>query len=261
MADFTPVNSLEIVLRQLLNDRNTPLWNFYTPLGAAPIWIIVQHHPELDGSDLVAPPGQNPGVCTFDSPQGSYIGLYTSAGRAQEVVAKFKMSPRDWTVVSATGYQLLKLVGQMDSNLCMNLGLKECQYNLDPDMVEILLSRPEPRYEQESSDHAITTVFTEDAERHLGPLRDFLGRQPHVRALWIYRSRTKGRMEEHTYQLGLVMDDPEDKSLLDKINVMAKALTPVEMECHCGRMMADDQSLRNLSRRKPPFYARADFLK
>ena len=83
MATFTPVNSFEMVLRTLLTDRNTPHGNFYTPLAAAPLWIIVQNHPELDGSNLVAPPGENPAVCLFKGPQATYIGLYTSLGRAQ----------------------------------------------------------------------------------------------------------------------------------------------------------------------------------
>ena len=63
------------------------------------------------------------------------------------------------------------------------------------------------------------------------------------------------------YEIGLVMDDPEDKSLLSEVGVMAKALTPVEMECVPAVLMADDQSLRNLAKQKPPFYARHDFLK
>src|ERR1039458_7307055 len=46
MANFTPVNSLETKLRTLLADRNTPLWSFYTPLAAAPLWIIVRHRSE-----------------------------------------------------------------------------------------------------------------------------------------------------------------------------------------------------------------------
>jgi len=29
MSDFVPVNSLEIQLRALLQDRNTPSWNFH----------------------------------------------------------------------------------------------------------------------------------------------------------------------------------------------------------------------------------------
>ena len=260
MADFIPVNSLEIVLRKLLNDRNTLLWDFYTPLAAAPLWVMVQHHPELDGSNLVAPPGQNPGLCKMHHPQGDYIGLYTSAQRAQKAFDLCKMSPHDWAIVSAPGYQLLKLVSQTDAKLFINCGLKECQYGLDPDMVEILLSRPEPVYAKASSDRAMTMTSTEDAEKHLGPLHDFLGRQPHVRAAWIYRPKDKGVVDDNLYELSLVMDDPEDKSLLDQVAVMVKALTPVEMEWQCGVWMADDQSLRTMSKHKPPFYARADFL-
>jgi hypothetical protein len=77
----------------LLADRSTPLR------------IIVKNHPELDGSDLVAPPGKNPEVCLFNFPHGTYGGLYTSPGRAQEVFTKWKISQRDWVIVSAPGYQ------------------------------------------------------------------------------------------------------------------------------------------------------------
>ena len=42
---------------------------------------------------------------------------------------------------------------------------------------------------------------------------------------------------------------------------MAKARTLVEMEWAAGVLMADNQSLRNLTKQKPPFYARPDFLK
>ena len=147
MATFTPVNSLEIILRTLLTDRKTLLWDFYTPLAAAPLWIIVQNYPELDGSDLVAPPGENPAVCLFQGPQATYIGLYTSPGRAQAAFTQLKLSPHAMRILSAPGYQLLKLVSQYDAELWINCGQKECQYPLDPDMVEILLSRPEPRYD------------------------------------------------------------------------------------------------------------------
>jgi hypothetical protein len=42
---------------------------------------------------------------------------------------------------------------------------------------------------------------------------------------------------------------------------LPKALTPVEMECVPAMLMADDHSLRNLTKLNPPFYARPDFLK
>ena len=262
MATFTPVNSLETKLRTLLADRNTPLWSFYTPLAASPLWVIVRHHPELDGSDLVAPPGKNPEICKFNFPQGAFIGLYTSPGRAQQALAQWKMSPHDWAVVSAPGYQLLKMVATFDANLCINIGVKDCQYNLDPDMVEILLSRPEPKFDFQSARKAVFDPG-DDPAKHLGPLRDFLGRQPKVRAAWIYRQQPVATQPAGnlTYEIGLVMDDPEDKSLLHEVGVMAKALTPVEIECLPAVLMADDQSLRNLTKQKPPFYARPDFLK
>ena len=259
---FTPVNSLETKLRTLLADRNTPLWSFYTPLAAAPLWVIVRHHPELDGSDLVAPPGQNPEICTFKGPKDSYIGLYTSPGRAQQALTQWKMSPHDWTVVSAPGYQLLKLLAGSEANLCINVGVKECQYGLDPDMVELLLARPEPKYDAQP---ARKVVFdpADELEPYLAPLRDYLSRQPKVRAVWIYRQKATSTQPaaNPVYEIGLVMDDPEDKSLLHQVGVMAKALTPVEMECVPAMLMADDQSLRNLTKINPPFYARPDFLK
>jgi hypothetical protein len=43
--------------------------------------------------------------------------------------------------------------------------------------------------------------------------------------------------------------------------VIVKALTPVEMEWITSVLMADDKSLRNLTKQAPPFYARPDFLK
>ena len=169
MTTFTPVNTLETKLRTLLADQNTPLWSFYTPLAAAPLWIIVKNHPELDGSDLVAPPGTNPEVCVFKGPDDSYIGLFTSAARAQEAFTKLKLSPREMTIVSAPGYQLLKFVSSFDVHLWINLGLTECQYHLDPNMVEILLSRPEPKYGDQPT-HRIVIEPAGELEKHLAPL-------------------------------------------------------------------------------------------
>ena len=99
-------------------------------------------------------------------------------------------------------------------------------------------------------------------EKHLAPLRDFFSRQPKVRAAWIYRQKPVSSRPDGDpiYEIGLLMDDPEDKSLLPEVGVMVKALTPVEMECVPAVLMADDQSLRNFVKQKPPFYARPDFL-
>ena len=263
MSAFTPVNSLELILRTLLADRNTPLWNFYTPLAAAPLWVIVQNHPELDGSDRVAPAGQNPAICLLKGPTHTYIGLYTAPGRAQTAFTQMKISPHAMRIVSAPGYQLLKLVSQYDAQLWINCGLKECQYHLDPDMVQNLLARPEPNYDRPASGQPDVFEPAAELQRHLLPLRDFLSRQPRVRAAWIYRRPTDASQPpaNPVYELGLLMDDPEDKSLLPQVGVMAKALTPVELECVPALLMAYDQSLRNLTKQTPPFYARPDFLK
>lgn len=263
MTTFTPVNNLELKLRDVLTNKNTPLWNFYTPLAATPLWIIVKNHPELDGSDLVVPPGQNPEVCTFREPNASYIGIYTSRGRAQEVFTKMKLSPQALTIVSAPGYQVLKYLSTFEEeSLWINCGLKDCQYHLDPDMVDILLARPEPTAEPAPS-RPMFLDSTDAAEQHLAPLREFLGRQPKVRAAWIYRQLNEPAVpaSHQAYEVALVMEDPADNSLLHEVGVMVKALTPIEMDWTTGVWMADDQSLRNLMKQKAPFYARADFLK
>jgi SseB protein C-terminal domain len=259
---MTPVNSLETKLRALLTDPNTLTWSFFTPLAAAPLWIIVRHHPELDGSGLIAPAGKNPQICIFNFPQGALIGLYTAGARAQEAFTKWNISKHDWTIVSAPGYQLLKLLTTFEAGLTINLGLKDCQYHLDPDMVEILLSRPEPAYGPQPA-RKINLQPAGDPEQHLAALREFLGRQPKVRAAWIFGQKPDSPLPANgrSYEFSLLMDDPEDKSLLPEIEMMVKALTPVEMEWTTAVLMADDQSLRNLTKKKQPFYARTDFLK
>ena len=192
------------------------------------------------------------------------LAVHASAARANEAFEKFKISPHAFRIASAPGYQLLRFATKADpdASLCMNLGLSECQFVLDPDMVEILLERPEPDYEKRPSDKIRITDTTE-AEKHLAPLSEFLGRQPTVRAAWIYqrKSDTPSRAGHEAYEFSLLMNDPEDDSLLKQVETMLKALTPLEMEWTTAVMMADDQSLRNLSKQKPPFYARADFLK
>ncbi len=53
--------------------------------------------------------------------------------------------PRPMTCVSAKGYELLRFLFTQDADyLSLNLGLPECQYALDADMIEILQERPEP---------------------------------------------------------------------------------------------------------------------
>jgi hypothetical protein len=254
MAAFTPTNSLEIELRKVLQDKHTPLWNFYTPLAASPLWVIVRHYPELDGSEAVAPSGQNPELCTFNWEGKPFIGLFTAPERAEVPFVKWELPKHQWRVTSAPGYQLLLLLRNSESTVVINLGNEGCRFQLDPDMVELLLERPEPKYHQT----AATADFKPegDPEKYLQPLRDFLAQQTNVRAAWI-SAHTEG--DRITYQIGLVMRDPEDNSLLDKVCNMAKALTPVEMEWNSAVLMADDGSLRRLADRHRPFYQATDF--
>ncbi len=264
MADFIPVNSLEAKLRALMQDTHTPSWSFYTPLAAAQLWIIIKNHPELDGSELAVPEGENPEVLVFEGElkKETFVGIYTAACRAEEVFNRFGLSRAEYTYVSAPGYQLLGYLIKLDVHyLIMNEGVKEGRYQLDPDMVEILLSRPEPSYEQPKES---VLVFEPDEAllRALEPLKEFLGRQPNVRAAWILMEKPdKPLPPGHlACQVGLLMNDPDDESLLQKVEVMAKALTPIETEWHSSLLMADDQSLRNLMKQQKPFYQAPGFL-
>jgi len=261
MADFLPMNRLEKRLRSVLRDRNTPLWNFYTPLASAELWIFARRYPELDGSGLVAPEGKDPEICTFSGPEGSYVGIYTSDFRAEEASEKLKLPDKFWCI-SAKGHELLRFLSGFESELWMNFGLPECQYHLDPDMVEILLSRPEPAAADRPTEK-VTFAVEGNPEQYLGPLKDFLSHQPNVRAAWILSPKTAplAAGNSRAYEIHLVMRDPEDKSLLQKVRTMAKALTPVEMEWTSGVMMADDKSFRRLSKESPPFYRSKDFLR
>ena len=113
----------------------------------------------------------------------------------------------------------MKFLSQHDAELWINCGQKECQYHLDPDMVEILLSRPEPRYDDDRPVHKVTTHTAVDPAKHLAPLRDFLSRQPRVRAAWIFGQKAgpDAPAGEPAYEFSLLMDDPEDKSLLHEV--------------------------------------------
>ena len=126
MTDFVPVNSLEIALRNVLRDRNTPLWSFYTPLAAAKLWIFARHYPELDGSEETAPAGKNPEICIFSAPEKtSYIGVYTAQSRAEEAFAKLNLSRGELTIISAQGYQLFRFLQDFDADQMINLGLPQ----------------------------------------------------------------------------------------------------------------------------------------
>ena len=133
-------------------------------------------------------------------------------------------------------------------------------------MVEILLSRPKP---QAADAAPRRTNFDPDldAARHFGPVRDFLRRQPHVRAAWLTEIEADAAAEGASsaaagvYDFMLLMDDPEDESLLDEAGTMFEALSPISVECRPALMNGDDESMRRLADQHPPFYRRADFLK
>ncbi len=84
-GDFTPVNEVEEQLRRVLTDKNTPLWDFYTPLAANPLWIVV---PEKAAAQAMSKGGQNPAVTVWSGlgPDGEtvrYVGVYSSESRAK----------------------------------------------------------------------------------------------------------------------------------------------------------------------------------
>lgn len=254
MAEFFPVNSLEIALRNVLRDPNTPLWSFYTPLASTSLWAIVEHHPELDGSDLIAPPGQNPGILTLEWPDQRAVSIYSAPERAERAFEKWEIPRGEWDIIFAPGYQLLSYVNMMDANVWINLGCEECQKYLDPDMIGILLERGEPKPQKEKVEQADFAPPGEP-ERYLEPLREFLTTQPEVQTAWI--AARQGENAALVYEVALVMRDPEDDSLLEKVSTMAKALTPVEMNWTSSILMADKQSLKNLARQHRPFYRSA----
>ncbi len=247
----------------MIQDKHTLSWSFYTPLAAAELWIIARHYPEFDGSDQVTPGGGNPEVCVIDWEKGSYIGIYTAESRAWEAFERVKISRSEWIPVSAQGYSLLRYLSKLDASLWMNCGLVECQYHLDPDMVEILLSRPEPPPAVEEPKRMVDLDPAGDPQRFLGPLREFLSQKPTVRAAWVFGHEPDSPLPDghESYEVGLVMEDPEDESLLEQVCVIAKAVTPVEMEWTTAVMMAEDKALRKLARERPPFYEAPDFLK
>lgn len=234
MDPFTPVNDLEILLRKLMRDDHTPVWSFFTPLAAARLYLVTKNYHEPDGSDLAAPPGQNPTVCIFKhatDPQLDCIGLYTAAERVEAAFEVLKLSRRDFTFVHAQGFELLRYVFPLVPHLWMNAGLVHCQHHLDPDLVEILLSRPQPPPASDQPQQLVDFNPGGNPARFLGPLRDFLRGQPTVHAAWIFGDDpgTARPAGEHAYNVGLVMQDPEDESLLKQVETMAKALTPVGM--------------------------------
>lgn len=262
VPEIVPTNALEIALRPVLRDKTTPLWSFYTPLGAARLWIFAQHYPELDGSDLIAPEGQNPNLCVFKGPEDALISVYTAERRAEEVFAKAKLHPATYTIISALGFEILRLIRTSYPEVFLWVNLwADGQYLLDDDMVDILLSRPAPPPLEGPLGPPASFAVAGEPERYLDPLREFLAGQPNVRAAWIAMMEPEAPLAPGgaSYVFHLLMRDPEDDSLLEKVRTMAKALTPLGMEWTSAMLLGDDKSLGNLAKMYPPFYEAADF--
>lgn len=269
-GDFTPVNGLEEQLKRVLTERNAPLWDFYTPLAAAPLWIVVPHHPELEGTDAVAPGGRNPAVPVWSGPGPDgetvhVVGIYSSELRARKGVEMHESQmPGKMSCVSAKGYPLLRFMTTFGADILLNMGQKECQYDLDADMIDILLERPEP------PDDVPARRVAEpqgDPAKFLGPVRELLARDAAVRAAWIFEVQdteaadAATRLRGHaSYELALLMRNPDDEHLLPKVETMAKALTPVQMDWTATLLRGEDAAFENLAARQPPFYRARDFL-
>ncbi|MBE7497619.1 MAG: enhanced serine sensitivity protein SseB C-terminal domain-containing protein [Verrucomicrobiaceae bacterium] len=264
-GDFTPQNPLEEQLKRLLTDKNTPYLDFYMPLAASPLWIVVPHHPELDGTDLVAPRGQNPAVPVWSGPGPDgetvkYVGIYSSELRARKGVEMHESRmPGKMTCVSAKGHGLLRFMKTFGADILLNMGQKECQYDLDPDLIDYLLEQPEPP----DPEPPRTVARPEgDPAKFLGPVKELLARDAAVRAAWIFESKPAAPLPRgHAcYELALLMHDPDDEHLLQKVETMAKALTPVQMEWTTSLLRGGHEAFRELAGNHPPFYAARDFL-
>lgn len=257
-GDFTPVNGLEEQLRRVMTDKHTPLWDFYTPLAAARLWLLV---PEgLEPDDLG--PGKAIPICTWTFNEAEHVSLYTSRQQAEQVMNLWPERPL--TCVAAKGHGLLRLMMmQPADHLWLNLFVPGAQYTLDPDMVDLLLERPEP---PDSGLERLVRVPEDDPGKFLGPVRDLLARDAAVRAAWIFEAPASmdkaapASRGDVSYELALLMQDPDDDHLLRQVELMAKALTPVQMEWTVKRLRGDDASLRELAERQPPFYAARGFL-
>jgi hypothetical protein len=93
------------------------------------------------------------------------------------------------TCVAAKGYELLRFLFTQDADyLSLNLGLPECQYGLDADMIEILLERPEPA---DAAPEPVRMVAEPEGDpaKFLGPVKELLARDATVRAAWIFEAK------------------------------------------------------------------------
>lgn len=257
MAEFIPTNSLDILLRNLIRNKQTPIWSFFTPLAAAEVFIIAKRYRDAQGREAEPPKGENPAVAVFTSGEQTWIGIYTSRDRVRKAMELCKVPEDDYTYVWALGHGVLSYLNTMDAELWINGGLKECQYRCDPDIVDILISRPAPPPPEKPKEHLQLDPDAE-APAFLGPLHDFLAAQPRVRAAWVFDQGEEGG--KLRYEVGIVATDPTDDEILEKISTVLRAVSPLTVEATTMMMMADDTSLRKLASDQPPFYRAPDFL-
>lgn len=163
------------------------------------------------------------------------------------------------TCVSAKGYGLLRYLMTFKADILLNMGQKECQYDLDPDMIENLLERPEP---PDPKPARVVSQPESDPAKFLGPVKELLARDVTVRAAWIFEAQpTEPQPRGHcSYELALLMQNPEDDHLLHQLETMAKALTPVQMDLAATQLRGEDEAFRQLAERHAPFYTARGFL-
>lgn len=263
MDSFRPVNPLEIALKRFLTGVDGRYWQWLTPLASAPLWVLVQHYPELDGTNLSAPPGQNPGLCVFNTRDGKIVSVYTSEERVRAAFARFELSRTDFTWVFAPGYRVLKWLwatahdgGETDGAwVVVNYGVDDAYWGGDQQMIELLLEKPEPPPDPATPQEMVTFQLPGDPEARLGPLRDELARLPEVLAAWVL-----ARPEPHQYDLALVTASVDNDALLARVNLVLKAVTPVDEEWSAALLTGDDRSLRQMVAERAPFYRAAGFL-
>lgn len=117
--------------------------------------------------------------------------MYSARCRAEEALKLWEFL-RPMTCVSAKGYELLRFLFTQDADyLSLNLGLPECQYALDADMIEILRQRlepPDPAPERRVRGRRVPRRSSSAQCRWTGPRHCCAGRMPPSK-IWPHDSR------------------------------------------------------------------------
>ena len=64
---------------------------------------------------------------------------------------------------------------------------------------------------------------------------------------------------EGKFTVGLVMDDPQDERLLNRAELILRAVTPVETEWTAVVLLGADATHRRIAARQEPLWATAEF--